>query len=174
MVESRVADRSSLIPFVELSQHYSVVHIRRSFETLKSCVVQVLLCTIRRQIGENDDDRFVVRVVALNRLSAQEQTLVVVHELDNVWHAPVGDLLRSEPKCLTFQGTRHEGTYGPSAAQILVRPGHESLDPVCDAAKRTQILVRELPRPARSSRDPGGGRDWCVCCWHRADHGRFA
>jgi hypothetical protein len=44
-------------------------------------------------------------------------------------------------------GPGHEGTHGPSAAQILVGPGHESPDPVCDAVKRTQIAVGELPRP---------------------------
>jgi hypothetical protein len=31
-----------------------------------------------------------------------------------MWHAPVGDLLRSEPKRLAFQGPRHEGTDGPA------------------------------------------------------------
>ncbi len=46
------------------------------------------------------------------------------------------------------QGPRHEGTYGPSAAESLVRLGHERLDPVCDGVKRNEIAVRELPRPA--------------------------
>jgi hypothetical protein len=69
-------------------------------------------------------------------MSAQEQALVTVHELDNIWHAPAGDLLRSQPKRLTFQGLRHEGADGPSAAEVLVRPGHESLDPVRDGEKR--------------------------------------
>ncbi len=27
--------------------------------------------------------------------------------------------------------------FGPSAAEILVRPDHESLDPVCDGVKRS-------------------------------------
>jgi hypothetical protein len=85
---------------------------------------------------KNDDDYLVVRVVAVSRFSVQEQALVAVHKLDNMWHALAGDLLRSEPKCLTFQGPRHEGTDGPSAAEILVRPDHESLDPVCDGVKR--------------------------------------
>jgi hypothetical protein len=69
-------------------------------------------------------------------LSAQEKPLVTAYEIDNVWHAAATDMLRSEPKCLTFQGLRHEGTDRPSAAEILVRPGHESFDPVCDVVER--------------------------------------
>ncbi len=65
-----------------------------------------------------------------------------------MWHAPVGDVRRSEPKCLTFQGPRHKGTDGAGAAEILVRPDDESLDPVCDGAKRTQIVFRKLSRPS--------------------------
>src|SRR5262245_45756833 len=122
---------------------------KMAFEILYSGVVHVIFCTIPRQIGENNHDRFVVRVIALNRLSAQEQALVTVNKLDNIWHATVGDLLRSEPKRFTLAGPRHEGTYGPSAAEILVRRGHDSLSPVCDGVKRIQIAVRELPRPGR-------------------------
>jgi hypothetical protein len=88
-----------------------------------------------------------------------------VDELDHIWHAPVSDLLRSKPKSLALQGFRHEGTHGPSAAEILVRPGHESLDPVCDGAKGVQIAFRELPRPAGvieilEEEEIGG------LCWH--------
>ncbi len=126
-MKARVANRRPFVPFVELSQHYSFFRIRWLFEILYLGVVHVIFCTIRRQIGENNHDRFVVRVVALNRLSAQEQSLVTVNKLDNIWHDTVGDLLRSEPKCLTLAGPRHEGTYGPSAAEILVRRGTKVL-----------------------------------------------
>jgi hypothetical protein len=47
-----------------------------------------------------------------------------------------------------FPDYRHEGTHGPSAAEILVRPGDEGLDPVCDGVKRIEIAFRELRRPA--------------------------
>jgi hypothetical protein len=49
---------------------------------------------------------------------------------------------------LSLQGLRHEGTHGPIAAEILVRPDHETLDPVCDGAKRSEIAIRELARLA--------------------------
>jgi hypothetical protein len=42
-------------------------------------------------------------IVAALGLSLQEQSLVAAYELDNVWLAPVGDLLRREPKDLAFQ-----------------------------------------------------------------------
>src|SRR6266508_3322618 len=107
-----------------------------------------LLCPICRQIGEDDDERFVDCVVALSRLSVHEQSLVTVDELDHICHAPIGGLLRSKPKSLALQGSRHEGTHGPGAAKILVRPDHESLDPACDGAMRIEIAFRELAHPA--------------------------
>ena len=71
-LKARVANRRPLVSCVELSHHDSIFHIRESLEILYLDVVHVVFCTIRRQIGENDDDRFVARVVALNGLSAQE------------------------------------------------------------------------------------------------------
>jgi hypothetical protein len=70
----------------------------------------------------------------------------------------------SEPKGLPLHGFRHEGAYEPIAAESFVRPGHESLDPVCDRAKRGEIAMRELPRLAcvveiLEKREIGG-----LCC----------
>jgi hypothetical protein len=59
--------------------------------------------TISRQVGEDNDDDLIVSSVAARGLSLQEQSLVAAYELDNVWLAPVGDLLRSKPKDLAFQ-----------------------------------------------------------------------
>jgi hypothetical protein len=41
----------------------------------------------RRQISENNDDRFIGRVGAVDRLSGQEQALVPVYELDDICSA---------------------------------------------------------------------------------------
>src|SRR5215475_12369410 len=78
----------------------------------------------------------------------QELRLVSVYELDHIGHTAAGDVFGSEPKRLPLQGLRHEGTHGPLAAEILVRLGHETLDPVCDGAKRREIAIRERPRLA--------------------------
>ena len=43
---------------------------------------------------------------------------------------------------------QYEGTHGTRATEIFVRQSHESSDPVCDGAKRVQIVVYE---PARSA-----------------------
>src|SRR6185295_20124764 len=104
--------------------------------------------TISRQVGEDNDDYLGVRVAAIKGFSLQELPLVCAHELDHLWHAAVGDVFRSEPKNLPLQGPRHKGTDGPIAADILVRLGHEPLDPVCDGAKRSEITFRELRRLA--------------------------
>jgi hypothetical protein len=76
----------------------------------------------------------------------QELRLVSVYELDNSCPTAAGDVFGSEPKSLPLHGFRHEGAHGPIAAEILVRLGHETLDPVCDGAKRSEIAIRELPR----------------------------
>jgi hypothetical protein len=99
-------------------------------------VAEELLGPIRRQVGKDDDDCLGDRVVTVRRLSAQEQPLVTADEIDDVGHAAAAGVLRSQPQCLTFPGPGHEGAHGPSAADILVRPGHEGLDPVCDGAER--------------------------------------
>ena len=65
-------------------------------------VAKEILCTIRRQVGENNDDDLVDRVVAVSRASVQEQALVAVHELDGSWRVPVGEPRWSKPECLTF------------------------------------------------------------------------
>jgi len=100
-----------------------------------------------RQISENNDDRFVVRVVAVDRLSGQEKSLVVVYELDDIWRVPAGASLSSKPKRLMFPGHRYERAHRPGAAEVPVRPGHKSLDPICGGAKCIAIAFREFPRP---------------------------
>jgi hypothetical protein len=66
-------------------------------------VVKDALGTIGRQVGEDNDDDLVVSIVSASGLSLEQQSLVTAYERDNVWPAPVGDLLRSEPKDLAFQ-----------------------------------------------------------------------
>jgi hypothetical protein len=109
--------------------------------------VKEIFCTFRRQIGEDQDVRFVICVIALDRLSIQKQPLVVVHKLDDIEDAPTSNPLGSEPKCLAFTGPRHVWTHGASAAKILVRSPEESRNPVCDGAKGNKVVVRELPCP---------------------------
>ena len=46
-----------------------------------------------------------------------------------------------------FPGHRHEGAHRSGAAEVLVRPDHKSLDPICDGAKCNAIAFREFPRP---------------------------
>src|SRR3712207_6794516 len=103
---------------VERPEDSPIFGIRRSCKMLQD-VAKDPLRTISRQVGENNDDYLVVSVVAVSGPGVPEQSAVAVHKLDNIWHLAVGDLLRSEPKCLTFQGHRHEGTDGPGAAEIL-------------------------------------------------------
>src|SRR5262249_36860603 len=50
-----------------------------------------------------------------------------------------------EPEILSLKGLGNEGTHGPTAAEILVRPGHETVDPTRDGEKPIQIAIRELP-----------------------------
>src|SRR5262245_19352848 len=133
---------------MEVAQYDSIVRIRQSFEVLYFNVVAERFCTIRGQIGENDDDRLVGGRVPVNGVSAQKQVLVTVNEPDDTAHALVGDFLRSEPERLALQCDGYEGTHWPGAAEILVRRGHESFDPVGDCAKRSQIALRELLRLA--------------------------
>jgi len=66
-------------------------------------VVKDALGTISRQVGEDNDDYLVASVVAASGLSLQEQSLLAVQVLDDVWLAPAGDLLRGEPQDLAFQ-----------------------------------------------------------------------
>lgn len=61
-----VVDSGSIVELVELSHHHTVVHIRRLCELLYLGIVEVLLGTIRRRIGEDHDDRLVRDVVARN------------------------------------------------------------------------------------------------------------
>ena len=65
--------------------------------------VKDTLSTISRQVGKDNDDYLVVSIIAASGPSLQEQSLVVAYDLNNVWLAPAGDLLRSEPQDLTFQ-----------------------------------------------------------------------
>jgi len=61
-------------------------------------LVEETLCTTRRQIGENNDDGFVIHAVAIHALSVQELRLVSIDELDHVRHAASGHVFRSEPE----------------------------------------------------------------------------
>lgn len=69
-MKARAVYRAPFIAFVELSYHQPIFRIIRTLETLNLGVAQVVLCSIGRQIRKDDEDRFVVRLVALNRLSA--------------------------------------------------------------------------------------------------------
>jgi hypothetical protein len=111
---------------------------------------------------------WVGRFVAVSRLSVQEQSLVAADEFNDLGHASVGDLLRSEPQCLALQGARHERTHRPGAAEILVRLDHERLDPVGDDPEGAPPCERHLDviagtdqagdrsgaQPGRSARRP--------------------
>jgi hypothetical protein len=103
--------------FVERPEHDPIFGIRRNCEMLWD-VVKEALRTISRQVGEGNDD-YLVSVVAVSRLSVQGQSLVAVYKRDKIWHVPVGDLLWSKPKSLTFQGLRHEGQTGPARPRSL-------------------------------------------------------
>jgi hypothetical protein len=121
--------------FVEWPEHDAILDIRRNCKLLEGGVKGTVR-TISRQVGNNNDDHLVVRVVAASRVSVQAQPLVAVHQLDKVRHVPVGDLLWSEPECPTFHGAKHKGTDGSGPAEILVGLHHVSLDPVCDGTER--------------------------------------
>ena len=66
-------------------------------------VVKDALGAISWQVGEDNDDYLVAGIVAAGGLSLQEQSLVTADELDNLWLAPAGDLLRSGPQDVSFQ-----------------------------------------------------------------------
>ena len=53
--KARVVDRGPLVAFVEPSHHESIIGIRRNGEMLED-LVEELSCTIRRQIGEDNDE----------------------------------------------------------------------------------------------------------------------
>jgi hypothetical protein len=64
-------------------RHHPIVYIGWNANLLQDVTKEVLGLR-RRQISENDDDRFVVRVIAIDRLSGQEHSLVAVYELDDI------------------------------------------------------------------------------------------
>jgi len=99
------------------------------------------------QISEDNDDRFVIRVVAVDWLSSQKKSLVALYELDDIWRFPAGTPLSSKPKRLMFPCHRHEGAHWPDAAEVPVRLRHKSLDPICDCAKCIAVAFREYPCP---------------------------
>jgi hypothetical protein len=137
------------------------VRVRRKRELLHD-VVEDGLRTIGRQVGEDNDDRLVLRVVAVSRSGVQQSPDVTVHELDDGRLVPVGDPLGSEPERLALQGPGHEGTDSSSATEILVRPGDEGLDPVCDGLQRSEIaaqvgVVCGPPRCSSASALPAAG-----------------
>ena len=68
--KSRVVDRSPLVAFVESSHDESIVLIGRNRKNLQD-VVEECLCPIRRQVGEDDDDRLLDRF-AVHWLSIEE------------------------------------------------------------------------------------------------------
>ena len=145
--EARVVERSPLVAFVVRPEQDSVFRIRGKCELVED-VVEDGVGTIGRHVGEDDDDDVVDDVVAFGGRSVQEQPLVAVHELDDFRGVPVSDPLRSEPERLALQRPGHEGTDGPFATEVLVRPDHEVLDPVGDGVKRFEIAFRKLFRPA--------------------------
>ena len=49
-----------------------------------------VLSLSRRQISENNDYRLVFRILAIDRLSGQEQLLVALNELDDICRAAAG------------------------------------------------------------------------------------
>src|SRR6478736_6401661 len=121
--------RRPLVAFVEGPEHQSIFRVEGNAKMLQNFVKEIF-CTFRRQIGEDQDVRFVICVIALDRLSIQKQPLVVVHKLDDIEDAPTSNPLGSEPKCLAFTGPRQVWTHGASAAKILVRSPEESRNPV--------------------------------------------
>jgi len=80
--KSPVVDRRSLVAFVESPHDESVVLIGPNPEILQD-VVEEFVCAIRRQVGEDNDDRFVDRF-AVHWLSIEEYLLVAVYEIDRV------------------------------------------------------------------------------------------
>src|SRR5262249_35118329 len=94
------------------------------------------------------ENRFVVGVVAIDGLGGQKKSLVALNELDDIWRFPAGAPLSGKPKRIMFPGHRHEVAHRPGAAEVLVRLGHKSLDPVCNGAKCTAIVFGEFPGPA--------------------------
>ena len=97
---------------------------------------------VRRQIGEDNDDRFVISLLAFDWSSIQQHP-VAIEDLDDIPHALTSDLLRSEPKRLVFPGDRHEGTHRPVAAEILVGSGNERPGPIGNGTKCGAFAVRE-------------------------------
>src|SRR5262245_50729392 len=146
MVESSGCISRSRRCLVEGAHHQPIVRIGWNAYLLQDAAKEILGLS-SRQISENNDDRFVVRVVAVDRLSGHQKLLVAVYELDDIWRVPAGAPLSSKPKRLMLPGHRHEGAHRPGAAEVLVRPGHKSLDPIGDGAKFTAIAFREFPRP---------------------------
>src|SRR5262249_3389698 len=129
--KASVVYRRPLVAFVEPSHHEPIVDIGPSCHLIQD-LFEETLGTTRRQIGEKDYYGFVIHGVAIHALSVQELRLVSVDELDHVRHAASGDVFRSEPEILSLKGLGNEGTHGPTAAEILVRPGHETVDPTRD------------------------------------------
>jgi hypothetical protein len=81
-------------------------------------------------------DYLVVHVVTSSRFSLQQPALVAVHKFGNLCYAAVGDVPRSETEVPCAPRPQAREAHRPSAAEVLVKPGHESLDPVRDGAKR--------------------------------------
>ena len=142
-----VVDRRPFVAFVEAAHDEALVHVGGNGELLQD-VAEELTGTLLRQIGEHHEERLVRRVVAVRRRNLFEQPLVALEEFDDFWHAPLSDLLGKEPEGLSLQGSGHERTHRPGAAEILVGLSDEGLDPVGDGAERIQIAFRELARRA--------------------------
>jgi len=87
---------------MELSRDDPIFDVESSLEMLNLDVVAVLPGTIRRQVGEDHDERLVDSILAVTRLSLQENFPVTVHELDDILRVPVADVLRGEPQCPRF------------------------------------------------------------------------
>jgi hypothetical protein len=63
------------LPSKKGAHHQPVVHIGWNANLLQDAAKEVLRLS-SRQISERNDDRFVVRVIAVDRLSGQEHSLV--------------------------------------------------------------------------------------------------
>src|SRR4051794_8296844 len=145
--EVGVVDRRTLMTLVKRPEHDPVLLVRWNGDLLQDPVEQTSGAA-GGEVCEHDDDRRAAGLLAVGSLSVQEQSPVARHELDDVRHVAVADLLRSEPELPAFYGPRYVRTDGPGAADVLVRLDDVTLDPVGDGAKRGQLAFRERARPS--------------------------
>src|SRR4029434_4802604 len=78
--KASIVYRCCLVALVEPSHHQPILHIGWNGKLLQG-VVEETLCTIRRQIGEHNDDGVVINALPMKGL-LQELRLVSVDELN--------------------------------------------------------------------------------------------